>query len=361
MNKLSLALLFGGKSPEHEVSFRSAKNIYKALDSSTYEITLIGVSYEGGWYKIPESEFLQLDRLHVGNPYEQLALLPGADGPQLYGIREGKPLPTLDVVFPIIHGTNGEDGTLQGLLQQLEIPYVGPDVCGSAVAMDKDVAKRLLHQADLLVAKGSCFDSTARESLDYVALQNQLGSPLFVKPANMGSSIGVSKVETAGEFEKAVELAFKYDKKIIVEEAIIGRELECAVMGNEIPETTRVGEVVMDQGFYDYEAKYIHETVAKVQIPAEDLSDELLSKLILVARSAYKVLCCEGMARVDMFLCEDGSVYVNEVNTLPGFTSISMYPKLWEDAGLSYPHLLDHLVQLALERGKRDQALKTIR
>ncbi|MEM6633989.1 MAG: D-alanine--D-alanine ligase [Bacteroidota bacterium] len=361
MNKLSLALLFGGKSPEHEVSFRSAKNIFEALDPSKYEITLIGVSYEGAWYRIPASEFPQLEHLHAGNPYEQLCLVPGADDAQLFSLEKGVALPSIDIVFPIIHGTNGEDGTLQGLLQQLEIPYVGPDVCGSAVAMDKDVAKRLLREADLLVAAGECFDYTTRNSLDFAALRNQLGSPLFIKPANMGSSIGVSKVETAEAFEKAVEHAFQFDKKIIVEEAIEGRELECAVMGNEIPETTRVGEVLMEEGFYDYEAKYIHETVAKVQIPAEDIAEETLSKLILVARSAYKVLCCEGMARVDMFLCPDGRVYINEVNTLPGFTSISMYPKLWQDAGLSYSALLDHLIQLALERGKRDKGLKVMR
>ena len=358
MSRLTVALLFGGKSPEHEVSFRSAKNIFKALDTDTYTPILIGVSYSGSWHVIDPVEFMRMDSLPARNTLTPLALVPGKANKQLIDLDTGKPLPSIDVVFPIIHGPMGEDGTLQGLLRHLDIPFVGPDVCGSAVAMDKDVAKRLLREADLLVAEGRAFTSSSREALDFAALRNQLGLPLYIKPANMGSSVGVSKVETLDEFQKAVELAFTYDVKIIVEQGIEGRELECAVMGNEVPETTRVGEVVLDSKFYDYASKYAGESEAQVLIPAPNLSEEELAKLILVARSAYQTLCCEGMARVDMFLCPDGSVYVNEVNTLPGFTSISMYPQLWQDTGLGYSQLLDHLIQLALDRYKRDGQLE---
>ena len=359
MPKLTVALLFGGKSPEHEVSFRSAKNIFKALDTNKYAPLLIGVSYSGSWHLIEPSAFLEMDSLPENTPLSPLALIPGGKDKQLVDLDSGRVLPQIDVVFPIIHGPMGEDGTLQGMLRQMDIPFVGPDVCGSAVAMDKDVAKRLLREADLLVAEGRAFTYTNRDSLDFAALRNQLGLPLYVKPANMGSSVGVSKVETLEEFEKAVSLAFTYDVKIIVEEGIAGRELECAVMGNEVPETTNVGEVVLDAQFYDYASKYAGESEAKVLIPAPNLTKEELSKLILVARSAYQTLCCEGMARVDMFLCPDGRVYVNEINTLPGFTSISMYPQLWQNVGLTYPQLLDHLIQLALDRYKRNQQLES--
>ncbi len=361
MSKLTLALLFGGKSPEHEVSFRSAKNIYQALDPEKYSVLLIGVSYRGSWHLLSEEDFLSRSDLPASNELPMLGWVPGDSAGQFFAIQNGKKLPSVDVVFPIIHGPYGEDGTLQGVLRQLELPFVGPDVCGSAVAMDKDVAKRLLREADLLVANGQAFSLESKDALDFVGLRNQFGLPLFIKPANMGSSVGVSKVETPQEFKKAVELAFKFDTKIIIEEGIAGRELECAVMGNEVPETTRVGEVILGSEFYDYEAKYAGESDAKVLIPAPNLTEEELAKLILVARSAFKTLCCEGMARVDMFLCEDGRVYVNEVNTLPGFTSISMYPQLWQDTGIEYSQLLDHLIQLALDRHSRGQQLERAR
>lgn len=359
MPKLTLALLFGGKSPEHEVSFRSAKNIFEALDTEKYSPLLIGVSYSGSWHEIDPEAFMEMKALPAKNTLSPLALVPGGPDKQLVNLDTGEALPKIDVVFPIIHGPMGEDGTLQGMLRQMDIPFVGPDVCGSAVAMDKDVAKRLLREADLLVAEGRAFTFGSKDALDFAALRNQLGLPLYVKPANMGSSVGVSKVETREEFQKAVELAFTYDVKIIVEEGIEGRELECAVMGNEVPETTHVGEVVLDAQFYDYASKYAGESEAKVLIPAPNLSEEELAKLILVARSAYQTLCCEGMARVDMFLCSDGRVYVNEINTLPGFTSISMYPQLWQNAGLTYPELLNHLIQLALDRYNRNQQLES--
>ncbi|MEM7655883.1 MAG: D-alanine--D-alanine ligase family protein, partial [Bacteroidota bacterium] len=255
-------------------------------------------------------------------------------------------------------GPLGEDGSLQGIFRHLGIPLVGPDVLASAAAMDKDVCKRLLRDADLLVAEGMSFHYAEAESIDYAAVRNQLGSPVFIKPANMGSSVGVSKAETREEFQQAIQEAFRYDTKIIVEEAIEGRELECAVLGNAAIECSGIGEVDMSAGFYTYDAKYESPDAAKVVIPAPDLDNQIIAKLISVARSAYQTLECEGLSRVDMFLCEDGRVYVNEINTLPGFTSISMYPKLWEEQGLPYGELLDRLIELALERGARNSALE---
>jgi len=358
---MTVALIFGGMSPEHEISLRSAKNIYSAIDKQKYRVILIGISQGGSWHEIDEQDFAQLKALPADNGYPRLLLLPGKPGGVFIRQEDVSSLPNIDVAFPIIHGTNGEDGTLQGLLRQMEIPFVGPDVCGSAISMDKDVAKRLLLQADLLTAAFLSFQYGEKDAIDPIAVFNQLGSPLFVKPARMGSSVGVSKAETPAQLQQAITLAFEYDSKILIEEAVNGRELECAVMGNEMIEATSVGEVIMNNGFYDYEAKYISEDAAEIVIPARDIDDQLLAKLILVAKSAYQALECEGMARVDMFLQEDDSIYINEVNTLPGFTSSSMYPKLWEHAGTSYTELIDHLLELALERSKRDGGLKCTR
>ncbi|WNJ21494.1 D-alanine--D-alanine ligase [Pontibacter sp. G13] len=354
----SLALMFGGKSPEHDVSIRSARNIFQAIDRARFSVTLIGVDRSGIWKHISEAEFLaetlELDK--VGNP---LAVIPGREHDQIISLDDQKEFPQIDVVFSIIHGIFGEDGTLQGLLRQINLPFVGPDVLGSAVAMDKDVAKRLLKEADLLVAEGLVFHRHEADAIDFVGVRNQLGMPVFIKPANMGSSVGVSRAENLDEFTQAVNLAFKYDRKILIESAIEGREVECAVMGNEVPETTTIGEVTMNiEGFYDYDSKYESDVAAQVTIPAEGIAEDLQAKLILVAKSAYKVLECEGMARVDMFLTEEGRVFINEVNTLPGFTNISMYPKLWEHAGTSYSDLITHLVELGIERSQSAQSLE---
>lgn len=356
---ISLGLIYGGASPEHEVSVRSARNIFAALDPDRYRVALIGVSTSGGWHAV-RPEDLHAHPVVDGSFGQALILAPGTPEPVRYA--DGSPgFPRLDAVFPIVHGPTGEDGSLQGLLRLLGLPFVGPGVLGSAVCMDKDVTKRLLRDADLLVADYLCFHAHEAASIDYAAVVNQLGLPLFIKPANMGSSVGVRKASDVQRFREAVAEAFRYDRKILVESFIEGRELECAVMGNAIAETTGVGEVVMGEGFYDYDSKYISATAAEVQIPAAGLDAELLAKLRLVAHDAYRVLGCEGMARVDMFCCEDGRVYVNEVNTLPGFTSISMYPKLWEAAGIGYGELLDHLVALALDRARQEAALKTSR
>jgi len=361
MAQQSLLLLFGGRSPEHAVSLRSARNVFHAIDRERFAIVLVGISPQGEWRHMPEEIFAG-DSLpeHIWSLGKAVALIPGtAERSFIYTDGNDRPFPPVDVVFPVTHGPFGEDGTLQGMLRQVDLPFVGPDVLGSAVCMDKDVAKRLLLQADLLTANYVCFHHHEREAIDFFAVVNQLGTPLFIKPANMGSSVGVKKAETKAEFDAAIAEAFLYDTKVIVEEFIQGRELECAVMGNGILATTTVGEVSMDtDAFYTYDAKYDSGSEAKVLIPAPNLDNELIAKLVSVARNAYQALCCEGMSRVDMFLTEEGAVYVNEINTLPGFTSISMYPQLWEKAGTPYKELITALAELAIERHERANGLK---
>ncbi|MEQ9468349.1 MAG: D-alanine--D-alanine ligase family protein [Ekhidna sp.] len=337
---INLLVLCGGQSPEHEISIRSTKNILEAIDRSRYQITVIGIAKSGSWRLIEENELKEVI-VDQGLP---VSIHPG-ETPCFSST--GKSLSSFDVVFPILHGPNGEDGTIQGLLRLLGIPFVGPGVLGSAVSMDKDVTKRLLRDAGLkvanwiLVQRGSLIPS-------YHEVEKQLGSVVFVKPANMGSSVGVHHVTNEHEWTHAIEDALKYDRKALVERSISGRELECAVLGNETPKASGVGEVQSGE-FYSYEEKYASTSHAEIVIPAQ-VDEKYLPELQRTAIRAYQALNCEGMSRVDMFLTEDGEILVNEVNTIPGFTSISMYPKLWEAAGLSYSKLIDRLIDLAIQR-----------
>lgn len=356
-SKLRLALFFGGQSPEHEVSIRSARNIAAAVRPDRYELLLVGVDKSGRWFEVEPQAFFA-DALHIEQGH-QLALIPGHAQASVVRMSDRSPL-HIDVVFPIIHGPNGEDGSLQGVLRQLGLPFVGPDVTASAAAMDKDLCKRILREAGQLVAEGFTFGKHEAAAIDYAGVVNKLGSPVFIKPANMGSSVGVSRADNAEEFAAAVAEAFRYDKKILVEEMIQGRELECAVMGNAIPQASGVGEVVKNEKFYDYESKYLSDTAAEVVIPAKGIDAKTQEKLRYVALQAYRALGCEGMTRVDMFLTADDRVYVNELNTLPGFTSISMYPKLWQAAGMSYAQLIDKLVDLAQEKAAEEAALEKV-
>ncbi len=260
----------------------------------------------------------------------------------------------VDVFFPIVHGPNGEDGTLQGLLTLMNIPFVGPNTIGSALGMDKDVMKKLFLQAGIPTARSFTFTPQQKDAINYEKIIRDLGTPLFIKPANLGSSVGISKAANKDEFTKAIEAAFRYDRKVIVEENINGREIECSVMGNEELQASIAGEVIPKHSFYSYEAKYIDEKGADLVVPAK-LDDSTLKKIQEMAVRALKTLECESMARADMFLTDDGKIYVNEINTLPGFTSISMYPKLWEESGIKYTDLITKLVDLALLRHERDQ------
>ncbi|MFQ5602827.1 MAG: D-alanine--D-alanine ligase [bacterium] len=362
-NKIRVAILFGGKSAEHEVSLQSAKNVIEAIDKSKYEVVLIGIDKQGRWYLNEASNYL----LHAESPKlialnksnKNVALVTGSSGErELVSVNDHASFGSIDVVFPVLHGTYGEDGAIQGLLKLANVPFVGAGVLGSAVGMDKDVMKRLLRDAGIPNAHFQVFQRENKDQINFELIRKQLGQPIFIKPANLGSSVGIHKVESLAQFENAVEDAFHYDNKIIVEEAIAGREIECSVLGNEDPIASMPGEIVPQHEFYSYEAKYIDEQGALLEIPAK-LSDEIVKKVQELAVQTFKVLCCEGMARVDMFLTEDQKLYVNELNSIPGFTKISMYPKLWEISGIPYSELIDRLIQLAMARFNQEKELKT--
>lgn len=361
-NKIRVGILFGGKSAEHEVSLQSAKNIVEAIDKDKYEIVLIGIDKRGKWYLNEASGFL----LHADNPKlvklhkssEEVALIQGEKNDQLISISSGKAQGKVDVIFPVLHGTFGEDGTVQGLLKLSDIPFVGAGVLGSAVGMDKDVMKRLLRDAGIPIAKFLAFRSSEIETIRYERVVRHLGMPVFIKPANLGSSVGISKVKKEADFKAAVWDAFRFDTKILIEEYIAGREIECSVLGNEDPIASVPGEIMPQHEFYSYEAKYIDENGAKLQIPAQ-LSNELIDEVRRLSVQSFKVLCCEGMARVDLFLTKENKLIVNEINTIPGFTKISMYPKLWDKSGISYTELIDRLIQLAIERHQKEKGLET--
>lgn len=362
MDKIRLGIIFGGKSAEHEVSLQSAKNIIAALDQEKYEIVLIGMDKKGRWYLNQASQFLlndhnpRLIRLNKSN--QEVALIPGEQSHQLFNLAEGRSLGKIDVIFPVLHGPYGEDGTIQGLLKLANIPFVGAGVLGSAVGMDKDVMKRLLRDAGLPIPRFLVCEQETREQLDFAELKRELGLPFFLKPANLGSSVGISKVKSAEDFKIALARARQFDNKIMIEEYIKGREIECSVLGNEQPIASLPGEILPQAEFYSYEAKYIDEQGALLDIPAQ-LPGDLVQKVQELAIKSFQVLCCRGMARVDFFLTEEDELIINEINTIPGFTRISMYPKLWEVSGLPYPDLIDRLIELALEQHAREQRLRT--
>lgn len=361
--KIRVGILFGGQSAEHEVSLQSAKSIVDAIDRSKYEVTLIGIDKEGQWYLNDASTFL----LHADNPKlitltksnENITLVPGGSSKNnLISLSGSGNVGAVDVVFPVLHGPYGEDGSVQGLFKLTNIAFVGSGILGAAVSMDKDVMKRLLRGAGIPTANFMAVEKPSLDDISYDEITSSVGIPCFVKPANLGSSVGVSKVENQDQFEAALTDAFQYDNKILIEQFIKGREIECSVLGNEDPIASLPGEVIPSHEFYSYDAKYIDEKGADLRIPAE-LPEDVVKEVQHLATRTFKALCCEGMARVDFFVTRDNKVYVNELNSIPGFTKISMYPKLWEASGISYPELIDRLIQLALERFERDSKLKT--
>jgi D-alanine-D-alanine ligase len=355
MKKIRVGILFGGRSAEHEVSLQSAKNVIEEIDKTKYEIVLIGIDRSGRWYLVESSNFLS----HADDPSQisliqgitELAIIPGETG-KIFPVSHSDSMDDLDVIFPVLHGPYGEDGTVQGLLRMADIAFVGADVLGSAVGMDKDVMKRLLKEAGIPQAKFLTYTYDKQDEIDYNDIKTNLGFTCFVKPANLGSSVGISKVSNESEFKAAVTKALEFDQKIIVEQFIKGREIECSVLGNEDPIASLPGEVMPAHDFYSYEAKYLDQKGASFQIPAS-VSETLIKDIQTLAIETFKVLNCEGMARVDFFLDKNDQLLVNELNSIPGFTKISMYPKLWEASGLGYSDLLDRLIQLALERHER--------
>ncbi|BCG10591.1 MULTISPECIES: D-alanine--D-alanine ligase [Buttiauxella] len=362
MAKLRVGIVFGGKSAEHEVSLQSAKNIVDAIDKSKFEVVLLGIDKKGQWHVNDASNYL----LNAENPAlialnrsgTNVAVVPGQTENQLIESSSAQFLAPVDVIFPIVHGTLGEDGSLQGMLRMANLPFVGSGVLGSAVSMDKDVTKRLLRDAGLNIAPFITLTRANRNKISFAEIEAKLGLPLFIKPANQGSSVGVSKVNNAAQYETAVALAFEFDHKVVVETGIKGREIECAVLGNDEPQASTCGEVVVSSDFYSYDTKYIDDKGAQVVVPAA-ISTDINDKIRDIAVRAYQTLECSGMARVDVFLTDDNEVIINEINTLPGFTNISMYPKLWQASGLDYQTLITRLIELALERNLQDCALKS--
>jgi len=360
MAKLRVGIVFGGKSAEHEVSLQSAKNIVEAIDKSRFEVVLLGIDKQGGWHINDESHYLlnAHDPAHIAlaPSASTLAHVPGKPVQQFIDADSGQPLANIDVIFPIVHGTLGEDGSLQGLLRMANVPFVGSDVLGSAACMDKDVTKRLLRDAGLAIAPFITLTRANRHSLTFADVEARLGLPLFVKPANQGSSVGVSKVTSEAQYQQAVALAFEFDHKVVVEQGIKGREIECAVLGNDYPQASTCGEIVLNSEFYAYDTKYIDDVGAQVVVPAA-IDAAVNDNIRHIAIQAYQTLGCSGMARVDVFLTDSNEVVINEINTLPGFTNISMYPKLWQASGLGYTDLITRLIELALERHQANASL----
>lgn len=353
-----VALIFGGQSTEHEVSIQSAKNIFSAIDQQQNSVLLLYVSKQGKWFLLPDSSVLaqatvtDIPDLTIGSV--PIGVIPGGGCHCFLDLDKKEIVSKVDVAFPIIHGNGGEDGSLQGLLHIANLPYVGPDFLGSAIAMDKEVSKRLMMSVGLSVAPYVLVRSHEIDTLDLELIVEKLGLPIFVKPARQGSSVGVSKVHEISELQAAIRNACQYGTKVILEEAIIGKEVECSVLGNEVPEASIPGEVIVSGAdFYSYDAKYVSASAARTSIPAS-ISKNQIEAVKTTALKAYKALDCEGMARVDMFVTANGGIYVNELNTLPGFTAVSMYPKMWEASGVSYRTLINRLIDLALSRKERD-------
>ena len=360
--KLCVVVIFGGRSGEHEVSLASSRSVLEVLDPAKYEVFQVGITHEGTWLTGADARAkFESGRLEELTP---CTILPDPSTPALYALRSNpggqmlEKLTDIDVVFPVLHGTFGEDGTMQGLLELVDLAYVGAGVTGSSVGMDKGVFKDVMRAHDIPVVESVIFlRSEITRSMDVVLdrAEQVADYPLFVKPANLGSSVGVSKCRSRSDLLEGILDAARYDRKVLVERGVNAREIEVSVLGNDAPQASLPGEIIPAADFYSYDAKY-HDDRSQLLIPAP-LSGEMVERIQLMAIGAFTASDCAGMARVDFLLDKDSQqVYVNELNTIPGFTQISMYPKLWEASGLPYPELVDRLIELAMERkADRDQ------
>lgn len=361
MKKLRVAVVFGGRSGEHEVSAVSARHVVEAMDPERYEVLPVAIDREGRWIlpavsrKVLEGGALEVPEVAFEATGEPVTVLSEPGRREIVPIDPSAGTPTIDqidIFFPVLHGPYGEDGTIQGLFEMADVPYVGSGVLGSALGMDKEKMKMAFRAAGLPTCKWVSARevrfSEDREAL-LTEIEDGLGYPCFTKPANLGSSVGIVKCSDRDELSAGLGEAFRYDRKVIVEEAVEGREIECGVLGNDEPEASVCGEVVSAREFYDYEAKYVDDA-SEVIVPA-DLPDEVCERVREAAVRAFLAVNAEGLSRVDFFYEEPGrGVLVNEVNTMPGFTPISMYPKLWAASGVPYPRLIDRLIDLGLER-----------
>ena len=360
MSKINVMVVFGGRSGEHEVSLMSATSVLRAMNKEKYNITTVGITKKGIWKlyrgsidKIQSGEWEGIaDNWAKENNFStNISVLPSEEGNGIINFEDGK-TEKIDVVFPVLHGPFGEDGTIQGLFEMMNIPYVGTGVLASSLAMDKAMSKKLFELEGIPQAKYHAFlvkeyKENENEVLDII--EEKFTYPVFVKPANMGSSVGITKVHNREQLEKAIELAAKYDRKIVVEEGINGREIECSVLGNDEPIASLPAEIIPSAEFYDYNDKYFAGT-SKFEIPA-NLPEDVIEGIRSLSVKVYKLLDCSGLSRVDCFIERDSNrILLNEVNTMPGFTQISMYPKMWEATGIEYEELIDRLIELAIER-----------
>jgi D-alanine-D-alanine ligase len=361
--RIRVGVIFGGRSVEHEVSLVSAASIIDALDKSKYDVVPIGIASDGRWLSSGDALRLLKEKESLDSEPERL-IVPDPRKQSLVAISNSDTTGrSIDVIFPAVHGTVGEDGTLQGLLELADIPYVGAGVLGSALGMDKAVQKELLRRAGIPVTPSIAFlhaEFPGREKKLIAEMERSLRYPMFVKPANSGSSIGISKAHNRKELLESIALASKYDLKILVERGVRhAREIECSVLGNDDPAASVLGEIIPSNEFYDYDAKYVDGKSTAV-IPAK-MPKSVSKKIQQIAVAAFRALNCAGMARVDFLVTQKtNKIVLNEINTIPGFTSISMYPKLWQASGLSYPDLLERLIELAIERHRAKSRLDTM-
>lgn len=350
MSKKKVAILFGGRSVEHGVSINSAKNIFEYIDRSRFEPIPIGISTQGTWY-LNTSVSKDIEK---GEP---LSLVLDATKPVW---KTASKTIDFDVAFPVLHGTDGEDGSIQGIFQAMSIPMVGTGVLGSSVSMNKLTAKRLLQKANIPSAPFLAFPFSEKSSLSFESIVGQLGLPFMVKASSLGSSVGISKVKRKEDFLPAVEEAFRYANEILIEKYIKGREIECAILGNEPAEASLPGEIVISDRyeFYTFDAKYVDNTAVSIEVPAR-LEPRLQEVIRDLSVKAYTALHCEDFARVDVFLSDEGEVYINEINTIPGFTNSSMYPMMWKERGVSFTDLISKLVDLCLKRDEKSKRVET--
>jgi len=348
-NKKKIALLYGGRSVEHGVSVNSARNIFQYIDKDRFEVLPIGISKNGQWFL----------NTAVSKDIEQgkaLGLILDPHSPGFLLLSTGDRIKA-DMIFPVLHGTDGEDGSIQGMIKAMDIPMVGTGVLGSSLSMSKIISKRLLKEAGLPVTNFLTYDFTDKDSIDFDFIKKTLGLPFLVKSASLGSSVGVSKVNDRTDFDKAIEEGFRYDDAIIVEEYVSGREIECAVMGNYPPEASYPGEIVINSKyeFYTFDAKYVDPEAVEINVPAK-LTSDVAEQIRDVSIKSFLALNCNDFARVDLFLDKKGKVYVNEINSIPGFTNSSMFPMMWQERGISFTNLITTLLDLAMaryDRGKR--------
>jgi D-alanine-D-alanine ligase len=343
LSKKKVAILYGGRSVEHGVSVNSARNIFEFIDKEQFEPLPIGISKNGQWFltKTVDKDIEQGQALG-------LILDPNKPG---FILLASSDRIKVDIIFPVLHGTDGEDGSIQGLIKAMDIPMVGTGVLGSSISMNKIIAKRLLKDAGIPITKFLTFHFSEKNKIKFETIENTLGLPFMVKSASLGSSVGVTKVSKKSDFKKAIEEGFRYDHELIVEEFVTGREIECAVLGNTPAQASNPGEIVISNAyeFYTFDAKYVDSTAVNIKVPAE-LSKDIIKKIQKVSVQAYQALHCEDFSRVDLFLTKKGKIYVNEINTIPGFTNSSMFPMMWKERGISFTELISKLMDLAYAR-----------